>query len=61
MVARATSKKRGILFRLWDFFSSEQLLKLYKGLICPCMEYCSHIWRDSGSTSLLDMESNGLL
>ena len=54
MVAKVASKKLGILFRLREFFSSEQLLQLYKGLIRPCMEYCSHIWRGSGSTHLLD-------
>ena len=53
-VAKAASKKLGILFRLRGFFSSEQLLQLYKGLIRPCMEYCSHIWGHSGSTFLLD-------
>src|SRR5678816_4058635 len=55
MVARAASKKLGVLFRLRDFFSSSQLLQLYKGLIRPCMEYCSHIWGGSGFTRLLDM------
>jgi hypothetical protein len=54
MVAKAASKKLGILFRLREFFSSEQLLQIYKGLIRPCMEYCSHIWGGSGSSSLLD-------
>src|SRR5678816_164344 len=42
-VARAASKKLGALFRLRDFFSSSQLLQLYKGLIRPCMEYLSLI------------------
>ena len=37
-----------------EFFSSAQILQLYKGLIRPCMEYCSHIWGGSGSTLLLD-------
>ena len=54
MVARAASKKLGILFRLREFFSSSQLLQIYKGLIRPCMEYCSHIWGGSGFTRLLD-------
>jgi len=26
----------------------------FKGLICPCMEYCSHIWGGSSSSYLLD-------
>ncbi|KAL7645007.1 UNVERIFIED_CONTAM: hypothetical protein RMT77_004831 [Armadillidium vulgare] len=54
MFARAASKKLGVLFRLREFFSSSQLLQLYKGLIRPCMEYCSHICGGSGFTSLLD-------
>src|SRR5678816_3858491 len=53
-VAKAASKKLGVLFRLRDFFSSSQLIQLYKGLIRPCMEYCSHIWGGSGFTRLLD-------
>src|SRR5678815_3755926 len=52
-VARVASKKLGVLFKLQDFFSSSQLLQLYKGLICPCMEYCSHIWGGSGFARLL--------
>ena len=54
MVARAASKKLGVLFRLREIFSSSQLLQVYKGLIRPCMEYCSHIWGGSGFTRLLD-------
>src|ERR1044072_1299622 len=54
MVAKVASKKLGILFRLREFFSSEQLLQIYKGLIRPCMESCSHILGGSGSSSLLD-------
>ncbi|KAL7640057.1 UNVERIFIED_CONTAM: hypothetical protein RMT77_009471 [Armadillidium vulgare] len=54
MVAKAASKKLEVLFRLREFFSSSQLLQLYKGLIRPCMEYCSHIWSGSGFTRLLD-------
>ncbi|KAL7642478.1 UNVERIFIED_CONTAM: hypothetical protein RMT77_007039 [Armadillidium vulgare] len=54
MVAKVASKKLGVLFRLREFFPSEQLLQIYKGLIRPCMEYCSHIWGGSGSSSLLD-------
>ena len=53
-IAKAASKKLGVLFRCRTFFSSEQLLRLYKGLIRPCMEYCSHIWGGSSSVSLLD-------
>ena len=53
-MAKSASRKLGVLFRCRAYFSSEQLLQLYKGLIRPCMEYCSHIWGGSPSTSLLD-------
>ena len=53
-IAKSASKKLGILFRSRRYFSSNQLLKLYRGLIRPCMEYCSHIWGGSPSTLLLD-------
>ena len=53
-LARSASKKLGILFRFRRFFSSEQLLQIYVGLVRPCMEYCSHIWGGSPYTSLLD-------
>ena len=53
-MAKSASKKLGVLFRCRAYFSSEQLLRLYKGLIRPCMEYCSHIWGGSPSASLLD-------
>ena len=53
-IAQSASKKLGVLFRCRRFFYSEQLLQLYKGLIHPSMEYCSHIWGGSSSTYLLD-------
>ena len=53
-IAKSASKKLGILFRCHRYFSSEQLFQLYKGLIRPCMEYCSHVWGNSPCTSLLD-------
>ena len=31
-----------------------QLLTLYRGLICPCMEYNSHVWGSSPHTALLN-------
>ena len=53
-IAKSASKKLGVLFRYRRFFSFEQLLQLYKGLIRPCIEYCSHIWGVSSSTYLPD-------
>merc|ERR1712212_1258368 len=53
-IAKSVSAKLGILFRCRPFFTSEQLLRIYKGLIRPCLEYCSHVWGGSSSTYLLD-------
>ena len=36
------------------FFSSEAALYLYKSTICPCMEYCCHVWA-SGPSCYLDL------
>ena len=46
--------KLGMLYRLKNFFTPEQLLSLYMGHIRPCMEYASHIWSGSSHVSLLD-------
>ena len=43
-IAKSASKKLGVLFRCKQYFNSAQLLKLYTGFICPCLECCSHIW-----------------
>ena len=53
-IAKSASKKLGFLFRCKHYFNSAQLLKLYTGFICPCLEYCSHIWSSSPYTSFLD-------
>ena len=34
------------------FFSPEVALYLYKSTICPCMEYCCHIWAGASSCYL---------
>lgn len=52
-VAGSASGKLGVLFGCRSF-SSEQLQRLCWGLVCPCVEFCSHIWGDSSSVSLLD-------
>ena len=43
-LAKSATKKLGVLCRLHQFISAYQLLTLYRGLICPCMEYTSHVW-----------------
>ena len=53
-IAKSASKKLGILFRFKKYFTSPQLLQLYKSLIRPCLEYCCHIWGNSSSVVILD-------
>ena len=43
-IAKTASKKIGALIRSIKFFSPEVSLDLSKSTICPCMEYCCHIW-----------------
>ena len=48
-IAKTASKKIGALIRSMKFLSPEVALYLCKSMICPCMEYCCHIW--AGATS----------
>ena len=43
-IAKAASKKIGALICSMKFLSLGVGLYLYKSTICPCMEYCRHIW-----------------
>ena len=43
-IAKTASKKIGSLICSMKFLSSEVTLYLYKSTICPCMEYCCHVW-----------------
>ena len=38
------SKEIGALICSVKFLSPEVALYLYKSTICPCMEYCCHVW-----------------
>ena len=42
-LSKQASKRLGFLRRLRSFFTPPQLLALYRGIVCPCMEYVSHI------------------
>ena len=42
--AKTASKKIGALICYMKFLSLEVALYLYKSTICPCMEYCCHVW-----------------
>ena len=56
LLATRAARKIGFLFRARKYFSSSQLLLLYKAQISPTLEYCCHIWGGAPSThlSLLD-------
>ena len=51
-IAKTASKKIGALIRSMKFLSPEVALYLYKSTICPCMEYCCHIWAGAPSCYL---------
>jgi hypothetical protein len=54
-LTRAAAKKIGALFRVKKYFSPSQLARIYVGCIRPCVEYSSHVWGGSRSTSMLNM------
>ena len=45
-IAKTASKKIGGLICSMKFLFPEVALYLYKSTICPCMEYCCHVWTD---------------
>ena len=51
-IAKTASKKIGTLIRSMKFLSPEVALYLYKSTICPCMEYCCHVWAGAPSCHL---------
>ena len=50
--AKTASKKIGALTCSMKFLSPEVALYLYKSTICPCMEYCCHVWAGAPSCYL---------
>ena len=51
-IAKHASQKLGFLSRARGFFSSSQLLTIYKSQIRPSLEYCSHLWGGAPKSSL---------
>ena len=51
-IAKTASKKIGALIRSMKFLSPEVALYLCKSTICPCMEYCCHVWTGAPSCYL---------
>ena len=44
LLLKLPPKKIRALIRSVKFLSPEVALYLYKSTICPCMEYCCHVW-----------------
>ena len=61
-IAKTASEKSGALIRSMKFLSPEVALYLYKSTICPCMEYCCHIWAGAPGCflELLDKLQKGI-
>ena len=53
-LAKTASMKLGVLGHICQFYSLPQLLTLCMGLIRPCMEYASHVWKGSTHTALMN-------
>ena len=51
-IARTAFRKTETLICSMKFFSPEVALYLYKSTICPCMEYCCHVWAGAPSCYL---------
>ena len=51
-IGKTTSKKIGALICSMKFLSSEVSLYPCKSTICPCMEYCCHMWAGAASCYL---------
>ena len=51
-IAKTASKEIGALIGSMKFLSPEVALYLYKSTICPCMEYCCHVWAGAPSCYL---------
>ena len=51
-ITKSASKKIGALICSMTFLSPEVALYLYKSTICPCMEYCCHVWAGAPSCYL---------
>ena len=51
-IAKTSPKKIRALIRSMKFLSPVVALYLYKSTICPCMEYCCHVWAGAPSCYL---------
>src|SRR6201990_2143053 len=53
-LSKQALKRLCVLRRLQNYFTPPQWLALYRGVVCPCMEYASQIWGGSTHTALLE-------
>ena len=51
-IAKTASKKIEALICSMKFLSAEVAFFVYKSTICPCMEYCCHVWAGAPSCYL---------
>ena len=51
-IAKTASTKTGALISSMKFLSPKVALYPYKSTICPCIEYCCHIWASAPSCYL---------
>ena len=51
-IAKTASKQIVTLISSMKFLSPEVARYLYKSTICPCMEYCCHVWAVAPSSYL---------
>ena len=54
-IAKQTSQRVGSHFCSLRYLTPGTILYLYKAIICPCMEYCSHIWGGAPQSGCLDL------
>ncbi|KAJ8705935.1 hypothetical protein PYW07_010712 [Mythimna separata] len=55
--AQLAAKKLGILAKVRQYFTPEQLLTLYQAQVRSCMEYSSHLWDGSARYQLEALEA----
>ena len=51
-IVKTVSKKIGALICSMKALFPEIVLYLYESIICPCMEYCCHVWAGARSCYL---------
>ncbi|XP_045501382.1 uncharacterized protein LOC123698681 [Colias croceus] len=55
--AQLAAKKLGILAKVKQYFTPDQLLRLYHAQVRSCVEYCCHIWAGTAKTHLQALDS----